>query len=78
MPLMVLNLSKPPFDIGARRVGIRDGHGKYQADQPFVIMREVTQAEWIAYCRAECGPKWPTLWQITTTKDDRFFEVATD
>lgn len=75
---MILDLSKPPYEIGARRVGCRDGDGEWHADQAYVLVREVTQADWIAYCHAACGPEWPTPAQIRQSSKDRFFEVSTD
>lgn len=76
---MILNLSKPPYEIGARRFGCRDGNGKWHQDQAFVLVREVTQNDWIAFVRDHADSrKYPTPGQILASKDDRFFEVATD
>lgn len=72
---MILALSKPPYEIGARRVGCRDGDGKW-TDQPYVLLREVTQAEWIDWCLS-VGRR-ATAWEVVGTARDRFFEVTTD
>jgi hypothetical protein len=74
---MILYLSKPPFEIGARRIGCVDGEREWR-EQPFVIIREVTQTEWIAYVRAQTDGEWPSAAEIVGSRDGRFFEVATD
>jgi hypothetical protein len=76
---VILCLFHPPYEIGAHRHGCNDGNGDWQADQPFVLLRESTLDEWITYCRAECGPGWPRAWQIREAKKlARFFEVSMD
>ena len=72
---MIVALSRPPYEIGARRIGIRDGNANWH-DQPFVLLREVTQADWIEQCirvSGKCSDR-----EIFGTQNDRFFEVATD
>lgn len=72
--LIVANLSRPPFDIGVTRRGLSDGDGKWHADQPFVLVREVTQADWLAFIVQETGRE-PSRREIETTVCDRFFEA---
>lgn len=72
---MILALSRPPYDIGTRRTGCRDADKKW-VDQPYVLLREVTQAEWIDWCNQANAPASDR--EIFGTRNDRFFEVATD
>lgn len=74
---MILDLSKPPYEIGARRCGCFDGFGNWHPNQAFVLVREVTQADWIEYLRLHTDAP-ASAFEIAATKRDRFFEVSTD
>ena len=73
---MILALSRPPYERGARRLGCRDGNGTWHADQPFTILRPATEAEWIAQCVEHGVPK--LVIQRSNTTGDIFVKVAID
>jgi hypothetical protein len=75
---MILALSRPPYEAGARRKGCNDGDGKWHADQPFTILGPATQAEWIAQCVEHGVSKRDIQWQLQRTKGDTFVKVAID
>ena len=75
---MILALSDPPYEIGARRVGCTDADARALPDQPYTLLREVTQREWVDWCFQECGPTFPTLSNIGLMLCARFFEVSSD
>ncbi len=75
---MILELSRPPYAIGSRRLGCTDVDAVFHADQPFVLLREVTQAEWIQWCRSQGMTPRVIKQQIARTGKSRYFEVQSD
>lgn len=76
---MILALFHPPFEIGARRVGCRDGDGTWHDGQPYVLLRETTVEEWTAYYEAHSRQDRTVLNRfIAACGEARFFEVAMD
>lgn len=75
---MILALHKPPYEIGATRKGCNNGEGVWHEDQPFTILSEVTEAEWIAHAR-EYGVNERDISRqlaLMRREGDRFFHVA--
>lgn len=73
---MILALSKPPFELGSRRTGCRDGDGHW-TEQPYVLIREVTFDEWVAFIRPQLSAS-ELAYCVRGCRADRFFEVSTD
>ncbi len=67
--------SADPRAIGERRTGVYDAHGIYHARQAFVIVREATREEWLAW-NYEQGVEDPR--HGVHPGRHYFYEVATD
>jgi hypothetical protein len=67
--------SDTPFAIGQRGMGCTDQHCEYHPDQPFIVLREVDRAAWLANL-ASYGIE-PHDFELTHPRK-HYYEIATD
>ena len=65
-------------EIGKRYTGISDRQGQMHKDQPFLVLREATYEEWVAFAEEEGLVIQPGIDALAKSGRAKFYGISTD